>query len=631
MATRVNLPSELRIKGSPSPNIDDFEASDVVYDTTGHQLKIKLNNTSTEWRTMVQTVLETTIAQDAIDNVADYEAGQAIVTQTGEVWVKIGSEWTRFNEPNSILGTSIDSAGYQNFDASSNPVGSILIDQNTFNSYIVIDDPDNPGTNILSPLGKKAAVRLVNTEIEDVADFVRNDVVISHDLKILKKEQDDSTQWTTLIDLQKTSLNDAKFSFVGAFDDGGSTKARTIFSRSRGVSHDNVSTDDGYYKSIDDLTTYHELMSLDKDIKITWDNGRGIDAQRMAYVLGNRIFPTGEIYNRQKDSAYSLSLVAWRTVNVKYFYINNDDPNNPNRKVQTYNSDTLFSYAQHIHPESSDPDTAVGGVVFIQRKPSGNWAEITSSEYEPTVYPSPDYNSATDTYTWDSALTTTGEYWIELDAPLGSQTISGTDSVISSVEGELTAVYLDEPTQKYIPSTYTIPVLRRKGESWDKTLSDVIQDEDGLLHEDGANTWKVVDPTKFVVGDIYNNPADQNPSSSNQLLLVVDKTSPVLPDYVKESDGTTDYVYSNSGVGLTTVVDTSLVSLEQPLNCITRLDEDSGVASLNSFTVGYRQKARIWTVRGDEVDQWGANTAFGDGDSQYDRTALKFLVSVESI
>jgi hypothetical protein len=321
---RINLPSEQRLKDVDTSVqlANAFEDTDVVIDSTAG--KVLISNT-TDWTKVLSS---DSIKVTASPDIGDYDAGDLVFdTDTDEIKYKANggdTEWTRLQNKDHI--TPIDTSIAIN--AEDYETNDIVIDTSDGSIKKVVG---NTGSKYFYPLNLKGVIKQVTNP--DIAIYGPGDVVLTDDLKLLRKAFQNSTDWVEIADLGINSLEPVKFSVMttptndsGYTDDAGdvivpSQGPRTLFPHSRGYASWNT----GPLIELDELQTYKETQVIDEDIEIVWDNGRSLDLQRMAYVVGRRVFPEATIYNRTKDSAYTISFTKLPTTAVRFAYEYNGD------------------------------------------------------------------------------------------------------------------------------------------------------------------------------------------------------------------------------------------------------------------------------------------------------------------
>jgi hypothetical protein len=317
---RINLPSEKRLKSVDTSieTPDTFENTDIVVDQTAG--KVLISDTVNWTKILSSDSIKVTASPD----IADYDAGDLVFdTFTDEIKYKANggdSEWTRLQNKDHI--TPIDTSTVSAEDYETN---DIVIDTSDGSIKKVVG---NTGSKYFYPLNLKGVLKQFTNPT--IGDFGPGDVVLTDDLKLLRKAFQNSTDWIEIADLGINSLEPVKFSIMTTptntsgykYDPADASAApvssgpRTLFPHSRGYLPGNT----GPSIDLDQLQTYKETQVIDENVEVIWDNGRSLDLQRMAYVVGRRVFPEATIYNRTKDSAYTISFTKLPTTAVRFAY-----------------------------------------------------------------------------------------------------------------------------------------------------------------------------------------------------------------------------------------------------------------------------------------------------------------------
>ena len=355
--SRINLPSEERIKSIDSTSgtgAAQYENTDVVVDSTLGQI---LESDGTNWTKLFDS---TSIKASINPNIADYEGGDIVFdTQSDTIKFKasgVDTEWTRLQSKNHLSLIDTTTEDPENFEA-----GDGVIDY-TGDIYKVTG---NAGARIFEPWSLRSAIQLESdSSSADIAPYRSGDIILTSDLKLLKKEFNVSTSWTILKDLDKVEYVAPKFSVVGPrsgtdSDGNVATGTRSIFERSRGMSHWNAGT----AVPLEDLETYKEIHVINSNVEINWNNARGIGINRWQDVVGRLIFPSAEVYNRTKDSVRNITFTTFQVLNFDFAY-EYTTSGGATRYVKTFDVNGIFTRNVVINPADNKPLFRNGNGVY---------------------------------------------------------------------------------------------------------------------------------------------------------------------------------------------------------------------------------------------------------------------------
>ena len=419
--SRVNLPSEERIKSIDSTTslATTFENTDVVVDSTLGRM-LESNGT-----TFTKLFDRTSIKRVTNPDIADYEASDVVFdTSSDSIKYKAGAndtEWTRIQSKNHISQVDISSADPEDFEPQ-----DYVID----NSGDIYKVTAPGGVFEFTPWVLRAAIELeADSSSAVITPYRAGDVILSSDLKLLKKEASGSVDWTVLKDLDKAEYVAPKFSVIGTrtgTDANGNvgTGDRSLFERSRGINHYDASA---AIANLDDLSTYKEVNVIDQPVEINWNNARGIGVNRWQDVVGRLVFPSATIYNRTKDSAHTVSIVTFPTAQYNFAY-EFTDSNNVVKYVRTSDADGIFSRDVVVNSDDSNkPIVRVNNAMY-------NTVEFQSSA---TLYPTEsDAEASSNALTLDfivvnqgtKAFATTGQAYTDP----GIDTVAVTDTTLGA-------------------------------------------------------------------------------------------------------------------------------------------------------------------------------------------------------
>ena len=355
MATRVNLPSELRVKSvdTTASLANTFENTDVVVDTTAGKI---FESNGSAWTKILDSKSIKTVSNP---NITDFDLGD-VVFDSNDDSIKYKSTssataWTRIQNKNHIQSIDVATADPEEFEA-----GDIVI--TPFGDIYKVTGAANSRAFVAVHL--KAAIQLEDdSSVADIAPYSADDVILTSDLKLLKKEFSSSTEWDLLVDLGKVEHVPAKFSVVGprAGTDGNSNVAvgdRLLFEHSRGINHFNSAG----ATPIDELVSLKEIHVIDADTSIVWNTGRGLDVVRFQDVVGRSIFPEAEIYNRTKDTARSVTFYTFQVSTFQFAY---EDSNN--RYVKTSDYMGIFSRKVVVAPDDGGAAYTDQGLPIVRQ------------------------------------------------------------------------------------------------------------------------------------------------------------------------------------------------------------------------------------------------------------------------